>query len=91
MLGAAQWVKELPRSVEAIFIVDCKPGDRNLNYGQGGGLANSCEDARAYGREVLKAYLREYGRTAADFPLLLLRPNNFQVPFRIAPMEDHLE
>lgn len=81
VVDAADWVGHLPRSVEAIFIVECKDGDRNLDYGGGGGLARSCKDAQEYGRRAHRGYLLQYKLTVEAFPLLRLRPANWEKPF----------
>lgn len=82
VLAADRWLEQLPRSVEAIFLVDCKPGDQNLAYnGANGGTAGSCAQAHEAGRAMHAAYVHEYGLTAEEFPLLLLRQDRWDAPF----------
>lgn len=59
VISSDPWIDALPNSVEAIFLIDCEPGQKNLAYGGGGGLASSCEEAHARGREMHAAYLAE--------------------------------
>ena len=77
------WIQGLPDSVEALFMTECSPGDRNLVYGpsQDMGTARSCEQAHSKAREMHQRFLQTYGRSASDFPLLVLRTTNWEAPF----------
>ena len=83
VVDSVPWVENLPHSVEAIFKIDCNDGDAQLHYGAADGqaTANSCADARRAADAMHKKFLSEYGMSAADFPLLTLRPDNWEAPF----------
>lgn len=83
VVDTSAWIEKLPRSVEAIFILDCNDNDQNLVYGaaDGRGTAANCRDAHANAREMHRKYLETYGLTALQFPLLKLQPGNWQTPF----------
>lgn len=73
------------RSVEAIFLVDCYAGQVNLRYnGANGGTASSCAEAHQAGRSMHHRYLQEYELTAQEFPLLMLRQQQWHAPFEDA-------
>jgi hypothetical protein len=83
VVDSATWVRELPASVEAIFLVQCNHGDKQLAYGAGEGhtTARDCADAHARGIDMHQRFLQAYGKSASDFPLLLLRPHEWDEPF----------
>ncbi|KAL1512048.1 hypothetical protein AB1Y20_005322 [Prymnesium parvum] len=84
VIASDKWLEGLPRSVEAIFLVDCTPGQTNLQYdGANGGTAESCEDAHQQGRAMHRGYLEAYGLTADEFPLLMFRQSNWEAPFAL--------
>lgn len=82
------WLDNLPDSVEAIFMVDCDPDEENFRYPPGGkrGTAATCREAQQQAIDMHRKFLMTYGRDAAHFPLLKLRPDNWAVPF--LPMYD---
>ena len=83
VMDANAWLDGLPESVEAIFIVECSDADTNLKYGaaDGRGTAANCHDAHRNAREAHRSYLQAFQLTAAQFPLLKLRPANWVEPF----------
>lgn len=89
IVSSAPWVEQLPQSVEAIFIVDCAEEFRSITIGgnQAGSFefATSCAEAQQRGRDMHAAYLRAYDLSAEDFPLLMLRPDDFDHPFVEVP------
>ena len=83
-MDADVWLQELPASVEAIFYVECMPGVQNTRYGAADGMstASSCQEAQAAAREMHSKFLAAYPTIApADFPLLKLRPTDWDAPF----------
>ena len=56
---------------------------QNTFYGSGGGLgtAFTCAEAQRQAREMHASYLHAYGLSALDFPLLRLRPEDWDAPF----------
>jgi hypothetical protein len=91
VVASQSLLRNLPRSIEAFFIVDCQKNQPNLDYGGGGGLARNCHDAQKYGRKAHRKFLAAYGVDERDFPLLLLRPRQWEAPFVRAPPEDMRE
>ena len=85
VLDTKVWIDNLPGSVEAIFMVDCQDGQDNLRYGaaDGGGTAANCRDAKANAVDLHRKFLSAYKLSEADFPLLKLRPNNWEEPFAV--------
>jgi len=77
------WIEKLPASVEAMFLLDCHDYDSNLHYGaaDGRGTAANCHEAHENAREMHRTFLETYGLNAKQFPLLKLRPNDWQTPF----------
>ena len=78
VVESASWLASLPRAIEAVFITECADGERNTNYA---GTAHSCSSAHAKGRKAHAAFLEAFGLSKTAFPLLRLRPDNFQEPF----------
>ena len=72
-------IEQLPDSIESIFIVDCKPGQENLHYS--GRTSASCAEAHRRGKAMHQKYLDTYDLTAAQFPLLILLPDDWDEPF----------
>ena len=83
VVDSAHWIEGLPDSVEGIFMLDCNEKDANLHYGaaDGRGTAANCHDAQNNAREMHRTYLDAYGLTAQQFPLLKLRPHDWNAPF----------
>ena len=82
VLAADAWRDNLPHSVEAIFLVDCTPGQQNLGYdGANGGTADSCGQAHEAGRSMHAAFLKAYDLSADYFPLLIFRQLEWDAPF----------
>lgn len=78
------WLTNLPDSVEAIFMVDCGNAGSNLRYSaaDGMGTAANCAEAQAAARAMHASFLRAYPQIeAASFPLLKLRPDQWNAPF----------
>lgn len=65
------------QSVEAIFLIDCDDRSRNTAYS----ASRTCSAAQAKARSVHRQYITTYGKAAATFPLLRLRPWNWHQPF----------
>ena len=65
------------QSVEAIFLIDCDDRSRNTAYS----ASRTCSAAQAKARSVHRQYLATYGKAAGTFPLLRLRPWNWNEPF----------
>ena len=68
------------------FIVECREFDANLVYGaaDGAGTAPNCGEAHRRAREMHRTFLEAYHLTANEFPLLKLRPSNWEHPFVVA-------
>lgn len=87
VVASDAWIEHLPWSVEAIFLVECSAGERNLVYAgaDGPGTAKTCEDAQNAARQMHAWYLRTYYVGVPDaarrFPLLKLRPHAWDRPF----------
>ena len=81
VVDAHAWLSNLPHSVEAIFIVDCMPSDKQLQYGRKEGTAADCAEAHTRGAQMHRRFVETYGLSAADFPLLKLRPGEWDAPF----------
>lgn len=83
VIDSAPWIANLPESVEAVFAVDCTDADAQLHYGaaDGGSTAQSCSEARKAAAAMHERFLQTYGLSAAEFPLLRLRPDNWKAPF----------
>ena len=81
------WIRNLPLSVEAIFMIDCKAGDVNTLYtaADGHGTSKSCEAAKTRAIAMHRSYLQEYGLDARSFPLLKLRTTEWSKPFVSMP------
>ena len=78
------WLKELPHSVEAMFIVECDDWERNTEYppgSHGWGTAQTCGEAHERARNMHQKFLRTYDLDAVQFPLLKLRTRNWDKPF----------
>ena len=73
--------------VEAIFYVDCQPGDVNSQYSgaDGHGPAVSCEEAQRRATAVHRKYLQVYGLDSTTFPMLKLKPDDWKSPFVAMP------
>jgi hypothetical protein len=89
VVASDPWIAHLPHSVQAIFMVACQEGDRNTNYHGSGsadkmGTAPSCGAARERARDTHAAYLAIYGIARDAFPLLELRPHDWERPFALA-------
>ena len=58
-------------------------GRQEDHYGAADGMstAGSCADAQRAARDMHQKYLAAYGLTAAQFPLMTLRPDNWEQPF----------
>lgn len=78
VVDAQHWIDELPLSVEGIFTVACQDGDDNLHYG---GTAQNCGEARAVATEMYTQFLEAYHLSSVEFPLLELRPWDWENPF----------
>jgi hypothetical protein len=90
VVDADNWIGLLPHSVEGIFMIECDDNDVNLRYGaaDGGGTAMNCRDARANAIDLHRKFIQEYELSESDFPLLTLRPGNWEEPFA-APLGSH--
>lgn len=87
VIDSQRWLDRLPESVEAIFYVDCaEVAGANTKYfgSDGRGTAATCEDAKANAISAHRSYLRTYHLDEANFPLLKLRPENWEAPFAVA-------
>ena len=78
VVSTEQWRRQLPHSVEGIFLVECRPGEENLHYG---GTARTCNEAHEWAVEAHQQFLRDFPERRANFPLLRLRPSNWNEPF----------
>lgn len=76
-------LNSLPSSIEAIFLTECNAGQSNLDYQ--GRTAPSCAVAHERGRSMYQRFLAAYGLSEAEFPLLMLRPDDWVEPFVLAP------
>ena len=74
------WLSNLPHSIEAMFIVDCKPGQRNTPYS----ASRTCDGAHAMAKRVHQAFIAEYGLSEKSFPLLRLTATEWDAPFSAA-------
>ena len=85
VIATDAWLKHLPESIEAIFIIDCEPDVPNLHYvlTDHQGTAANCEEGQDAGRRMHAAYLKTYGVSREKFPLLLLRTDNWASPFAV--------
>jgi hypothetical protein len=127
VVGSAEWLRQLPDSVEAFFYIDCEGlVYSQLKYPGGGGLSGSCEDAEQYVRTAHDAYLQRcatltlylasvrrrgltragrpplytsraltrpsalgrYGLTEEEYPLLKVRPDDWEAPFSFARRQE---
>ena len=91
VVSSDAWLAGLPYSVEALFVVRCAaPHQTNLRYnvddGLHAGTAADCAEARARAIAMHRAYLLAYGLDARAFPLLELRPSEWDRPF--APLTE---
>ena len=86
VVDAQAWVAALPEAVEAMFLIECSDSDENLVYGaaDGRGTAANCAQAHDNARAMHRVYLQTYGVSERDFPLLKLRPQQWDEPFVIA-------
>lgn len=79
------WLANLPRSIEAIFLVECRSSDGNLQCCGGGaggtGTALNCQQAQERARAMHAKFIDEYGIDARKFPLIKLRPTKWDQPF----------
>ena len=80
VLDAATWLRNLPHSVEAMFVVDCAPRARNTPYS----ASRTCAGAQQTARRNYDAFVAEYGLSEATFPLLRLSPDELERPFSAA-------
>ena len=95
VVDSETWLRRLPESVQAVFIVDCVGlrtvnGKGNLQYHAGGGLSGSCEQAQDQGRWTHARYLEAYGLRYNQFPLLKLRLDKWDAPFERIGEDEHL-
>ena len=89
VVESATWLRNLPWSVEAIFYVECDVGSgfANTQYSgaDGRGPARSCSEAKANAVAAHRAYLQAYRLKSRRFPLLRLRPAQWDAPFVAMP------
>ena len=87
VVESASWIRNLPRSVEAIFLVECGGHQANLQCCGGGaggtGTARDCREAQARARALHRQFLEAYGLDEARFPLLKLNPADWHAPFSV--------
>jgi hypothetical protein len=77
---AHTWLTNLPHTIEAMFLVDCTPHQRNTPYS----ASKTCEQAHRNARAVHTKVLAEYSLSEASFPLLRLSPEDWDAPFSAA-------
>lgn len=68
IVSGSHWTQHLPRTIEAFFSSDDHGHNRNDHVAQ----------------EQHSKFLREYGLTAQQVPLLVYHPNDWEKPFREA-------
>ena len=78
VVDTQSWIDNLPHSVEAIFSVECDKGAVNLRYG---GTAATCGEAHDNAVAMHRQFVATYGLNAVEFPLLKLRPTDWEEPF----------
>ena len=78
VVDAQHWIDELPGSVEGIFRVACRGSDDNLHYG---GTASNCAEAHDTTMELYTQFRAAFHLTSNEFPLLELRPWDWETPF----------
>ena len=78
------WLRNLPHSVEAIFMIECESTAQNTQYhtaDNGAGTASDCREAQSRARDLHRRFAKAYHLDAQRFPLLLLRPTDWERPF----------
>ena len=79
-MESATWLRSLPHSIEAMFMVDCAHNARNTPYS----ASRTCDAAHERARRVHAAFTAQYGLSASKFPLLRLSPGEWDAPFAAA-------
>ena len=81
------WLRNLPRSVEAIFYLECQEGEANTQYSgaDGRGPAKTCAEAQKRAIAAHRKYLETYGLDSHAFPMLKLTTTEWSAPFVAMP------
>ena len=79
VVDARAWREASSSAVEAVFVVDCEAGWANMDWR--GLPATSCKAAHDAGKALHRAYLEGNGLDADEFPLLMLRLDDWEAPF----------
>lgn len=87
VIESANWLANLPRSVEAIFMVECHSHQANLQCCGGGaggtGTARDCHEAQTRAKALWHDFIKAYGIDEGKFPMLKLDPGNWGRPFSV--------
>lgn len=74
IVSSDAWIEQLPHSVEAFFVVECGSGPDSQR----------CIEGQASTRRTHRDFLRKYGLSERDTPLVQIRPRRWDAPFELA-------